>query len=221
MPRRPLAPFDEIAAQLRTGDLIFCRGRMMSSRIIEFVTGGLWSHVAMVIEPKDIYPDTTDTGYYLWESTSIPGNDVDPKVLRRKTGPMLVPLKPRLEEYLKSPNYRLLSARYLQVERTPEMLKSIRDFVNDPKIRLAEYPTERSIMWNYIRHRYLMTTKEEGTFFCSELVSATWQAAGLLPSTPHIQSYSPRDYSETGYVPSLQRSELGQERHMGLLGVNL
>lgn len=221
MPRRPLAPFEDVARHLRTGDLIFCRGRMMSSRIIEFLTGGLWSHVATVIEPRDIYPDTTDTGYYLWESTSIPGQDVDPTVPRGKTGPMLVPLAARLAEYLNSPNYRLLSARYLQVDRTPEMRAALRAFVTDPAIRLAAYPEERSILCDYIRHRYLMTTREQGTFFCSELVAATWQAMGLLPHLPHIQSYAPRDFSETGYVPSLLRSELGQERHMGIVGINL
>lgn len=214
MPRRPIAPFRDAIAHLKTGDLVFCRGRMWSSRLIEFLTGGVWSHVAMVVEPKDIDPDSSEEGLYLWESTSIPGKDVAPDIADGKTGPMLVKLEERMEEYLTEKGYKLLSVRYLHVERTQELRDRIAAFVEDREIRNAEYPQEWQILWYFFRERFL-TGRREGTFYCSELVAATYQAGGLLPPSPSPQSYCPRDFSETGFVPRLLRSELGQELYMG------
>ncbi len=217
MPRRPIAPWQEAIADLQTGDLIFCRGMMWSSRLIEFFTGGVWSHVAMVIDPKDIDDSRLEKGLYLWESTSLDGQDVNPEVANPKTGPMLVRLEDRIEYYLtKSGSYKLLSARYLHADRTPEMLLKIKKFVNDPDVRNSKYPEEWHILWYYFRERFL-TGRRENTFYCSELVAATYQAAGLLPPIPSAQSYCPRDFSETGFVPRLRRSELGQELHMGVV----
>ena len=60
MPRRPIAPWKEAIKDLQTGDLIFFRGSGYFSKMIEALTGGVWSHVAMGIEPKDIDPATAE-----------------------------------------------------------------------------------------------------------------------------------------------------------------
>jgi hypothetical protein len=213
MPRRPTAPWRKVAPDLQTGDLIFFRGVGWQSRAIEMFTGGIWSHVAMIVEPKDIDPDTKEEGLYLWESTTVDGDDVDPNVASPKTGAMLVRLDDRLDEYFEDWGYYLLSARYLHVDRTAEMRQKIRDFIQDPDIRNAEYPQVSHLLWYYFRERFL-TARAEGSFFCSELVAATYQAAGLLPAAPSPTSYSPRDFSEKGHIPRLCRSELGEELFM-------
>lgn len=212
MPRRPVAPYLDVTPHLQTGDLIFARGLMTSSRIIELATGGMWSHVAMVVDGADV---GAGDGLCLWESTSIPGQDVDQTVPRDKTGPMLVPLNDRVKDYLSSDNYRLLSARRLYVDRTDQMKQNIAAFINTPAVRLAAYPKERNILCDFLRRR-VFGTQEQGTFFCSELIAATWQQAGLLAPQPHSQSYAPRDFSETGFVALLPRAELGQEVYLRL-----
>ncbi|SEW40507.1 hypothetical protein SAMN04488515_2715 [Cognatiyoonia koreensis] len=211
--RRPLAPWRKIIPTLQTGDLIFFRGRGWQSRVIEMVTGGVWSHVAMVVEPRDIDPETIHSGLYLWESTTIGGFDIKPGHRFPDTGPMLVDLEKRLEDYFEKWGYYLLSARYLHVERTQEMRTAMAAFINDPEIRDSTYPETSHLMWYYFRERYL-TARDEGSFFCSELIAATYQAGGLLPDTPSATSYCPRDFSESGFIPRLCRAELGEEVYM-------
>ena len=60
MPRRPIAPWEKAVADLKTGDLIFFRGNGWESRLIQWTTGSLWSHVAMVVDPADIDRDTEE-----------------------------------------------------------------------------------------------------------------------------------------------------------------
>lgn len=214
--RRPIAPWRDVIPSLQTGDLIFFRGHGFFSKGIEFVTGGVWSHVAMVIEGVDIYPDLPRGQLLLWESTTYPALDIDmnPKKMNVTTGAMLVDLEDRLEEYFERLGYSHLSARYLHVERTQTFRDNIASFVKDPGIRAATYPKTSHLMWYYFRERYLQV-RPERTFFCSELVAATYQAAKLLPPNPSCTSYCPRDFSENGFVPRLLRSEFGEEIHIG------
>lgn len=219
MPRRPLAPWRDVMPSLQTGDLIFFRGPGWFTHAVDLLTGGIWSHVGMVIEARDVYPDIAEDRLLLWESTTIPGGDVDndPTHLHLTTGPMLVDLMTRMENYAERWGYKMMSARYLHLERTDAFRTKIADFVTDPEIRNADYPSTNALLWYYLRERYL-SSRLDGTFFCSELVAATYQAAGLLPANPSHTSYCPRDFSERGFVPRLLRSEFGQEIYFGKSG---
>lgn len=214
--RRPTAPWRQVIPNLQTGDLIFFKGHGLFSKGVELLTGGVWSHVAMVIEARDIYPDMPQGQLLLWESTTYPGHDVDndPSHIDLQKGVMLVDLEKRLRQYFEHWHYKRLSARYLHVDRTDEFRQGIAEFVLDPEIRAATYPYTSPLLWYYLRERYL-TARAENTFFCSELVAATYQAAGLLPLNPSCTSYCPRDFSENGFVPRLMRAEFGQEVYMG------
>lgn len=214
--RRPIAPWRQVIPNLQTGDLIFFKGSGWFSKGVELLTGGVWSHVAMVIEAQDIYPNLPKDQLLLWESTTYPGHDVDdnPSHIDMQEGAMLVELEQRLKLYFVNWNYKQLSARYLHVDRTEEFRKGIAEFVRDPEIRAAEYPKFSPLLWYYLRERYL-TARADKTFFCSELVAATYQAAGLLPPNPSCTSYCPRDFSENGFVPRLLRAEFGEEVYLG------
>ncbi len=216
MPRRPLAPWRDVIPSLQTGDLIFFRGPGWFTHAVDLITGGIWSHVAMVIEAKDIYPELPKDQLLLWESTTIPGHDVDadPSHINLTTGPMLVDLVSRMENYAERWGYKMMSARYLHLDRTEEFRSNLSAFIRDPDVRNAGYPSTSGLLWHYLRERYTVT-REERTYFCSELVAATYQAAGLLPPNPTHTSYCPRDFSERGFVPRLLRSEFGQEIYFG------
>lgn len=211
MPRRPVAPWPKAIADLQTGDLIFFRGNGWESRLIQWVTGSLWSHVAMVVEPTDLDPNSKETGLLLWEATSVPGDDFE--LGPGKTGPMLCRLNDRLEYYVAETDTILFSVRYLHTSWTPAMRKAIADFIKDPEVRNSKYPESWEVIWYFFRDRVLRGI-EEHSYYCSELVAATYTRAGILPTSPSPQSYCPKDFSERGFIPRLLRSELGQELHM-------
>jgi hypothetical protein len=47
--------------------------------------------------------------------------------------------------------------------------------------------------------------------FCSELVAATYQRLGLLPTEPPSNNYTPRDFGAEGKLPLRQGAALGEE----------
>lgn len=212
MTRRPIAPWQKAIADLKTGDLIFFRGNGWESRLIQWFTRSLWSHVAMVVDPKDIGLETEKNGLLLWEATNVLGNDIDygPDT----EGPMLCRLEERLSHYVKDTDTVLFSIRYLHTKWTPEMYKAIGDFIKNPEIRELKYPEASEVVWYFLRNR-LLSGVEEGNYYCSELIADTYMKAGLLPTVPTPHSYCPGDFSEKGFIPRLLRSELGQELHMG------
>lgn len=210
MSRRPTIPFRDAITDLKTGDLIFGRGLFWTSRLIELFTGGTWSHVGMVVRPQDLDPNAESNAPLLWEATSVKGDDVDGE--KGRTGAMLVLLEPRIEEYFGSGSYKLMGLRCLHGQRNEHFYEGLRRFiVDETRVRKADYPEEWDILKDFFEHRYLRTI-EQGTFFCSELIAATYAEAGVMASTPDPQSYSPRDFSERGYLPILRRYRLGQER---------
>ena len=208
MIRRPRVPYRDVISGLKTGDLVFGRGRFWSSRIIEIMTGGTWSHVGMVVMPRDLGIDSDKP--LLWEATSVPGHDIDLPKDDKKTGAMLLWLEERMTQYFDSGAYKLMGVRYLNTDRDDDFVNRMSRYVGDQAVRRTDYPEEYQILKDFLEKRYL-TTVEQGTFFCSELVAATYQAIGLIPEKPHSQSYSPRDFSETGHLPLMLRSMLSKE----------
>ncbi len=210
--RTPTIPFPLIIDELQTGDLFFCRGLLWSSRWIEFITGSKWSHVAVVVRPRDIGLEGVPDEPYLWEATSIEGSDI--LTGRRKTGPMLVRMWLRLQEYLDSGNYRLFGVRYLQTPRTQDLFAGLASIIKDNAVQDSRYPEELQMMKDYLKQRYF-TSRQQRTFFCSELVAETYTSMQLMPQQPAAPSYGPRDFSQRGYLPLLKRAALSPEVYLG------
>ena len=86
---------NEVSTSLKTGDLILFHGIETSSKLIELIEWSYWSHIGMVVLPKDIGLEGTEP--LLWESTSSSDglNDVILGV-PKNDGPMLVSLAGRL-----------------------------------------------------------------------------------------------------------------------------
>ncbi|WP_430885294.1 hypothetical protein [Fusibacter sp. JL216-2] len=78
--------YDDISSTLRTGALILLSGQLFSSELTQLLQASKWSHVSMVIHPKDIgidYPRPL-----LWESNTL-RNLKDVALDKSKVGPML------------------------------------------------------------------------------------------------------------------------------------
>lgn len=53
-PNTPLSKYDEIRAEIRSGDLLFCSGSGVMSKLIQKATHSCWSHVAFVMRLDEI-----------------------------------------------------------------------------------------------------------------------------------------------------------------------
>lgn len=63
----PLHPYDDMRADLQTGDLVFCSGSYFFSHAIQRFTRSVWSHVGM------IYKDPTLQRVFILESETLIG----------------------------------------------------------------------------------------------------------------------------------------------------
>lgn len=211
--RKPKIPFMDAMDQVQTGDIFLARGRRSISRFIEFVTGSRWSHVGIIIRPSDIGIELEGDPPHLWESTTH--KDVPDFYHKEgKTGAMLVDLGKRIESNLKDGDYKVFGFRYLNVERSKELLTAYRHFIETTAAETTEFPEYKDMILDVIKNR-LMMGAEAKTYYCSELAATTMQSVGLMPLHPVPKSYLPRDFSARGYAPFLKRATLGPEVYIG------
>jgi cell wall-associated NlpC family hydrolase len=50
----PVTPYEQVRDQLRTGDLVFCSGSYLFSRLIQRFTRSVWSHVGIVYRDEQL-----------------------------------------------------------------------------------------------------------------------------------------------------------------------
>lgn len=50
----PVTPYTEARRELQTGDLIFCSGSYLFSRLIQKFTGSVWSHVGLIYRDEQL-----------------------------------------------------------------------------------------------------------------------------------------------------------------------
>jgi hypothetical protein len=216
--RKPKMAYADIEDELRTGDIFLARGLRRISRLIEAMCGSKWSHSGMVIRPSDIDMDYPNDEPLLWESTD---DDNIPDILtgKPKTGPMLVPLRERIRTDVDTGYYKVFGIRYLQVERTPDMLARLHEVVFDPAVQRARFPTYRSMISETLKERFFGAKQDDGApkeeYVCAQLLTYTLQSMGLMPLTPVARSYVPKDYSDAGYAPFRHRATLGPEIYLG------
>lgn len=212
--RKPALPFMDAMEHVKTGDIFLARGRANISRFIEFVTGSYWSHVGIIIRPSDLGIVIEGDPPHLWESTTH-GDVPDFYSKKGKRGAMLVDLAKRIESNLKSGDYKVFGFRYMNMERTPELLRAYKDFIVKTHGQTTDFPEYQGMIIDLIRHRLLGAAPDVKTYYCSELAATTMQAVGLMPLHPDPKSYLPRDFSARGYAPFLKRATLGPEVYIG------
>ncbi|HRF04645.1 YiiX/YebB-like N1pC/P60 family cysteine hydrolase [Accumulibacter sp.] len=53
--RLPLLDYDRVRDQLRTGDIVFCSGSYVFSKIIQWFTRSVWSHVGIIYRDDNLH----------------------------------------------------------------------------------------------------------------------------------------------------------------------
>lgn len=194
-------PYKDIESKLQTGDIVLFHGVLRESRWIEAFEDSQWSHVGMVVRIPQY------DGPVLWESNTLV-NLPDVELHKAKTGPMLVPLYDRLKTDLDNRCDVMFAVRRLNVERTPEMLQELLDFIVE--VHNAQFPSEWEMVIRLMEGK-LGIQADFKSFFCSELAAETYIKMGLLSPSKPSNSYEPKDFSSEGHIELLKGAGLEPE----------
>lgn len=180
--------YDDIRPKLNTGDMVLFSGEGHISNIIKWYTKSKWSHVGMVI--KSIEWDML----LLWESTTL-SKIKDIQSGKAKQGVQLVPLSGRIKAYEGEVGVRLLN-----IERTSEMLCSLKDLRRELKGRPYE---ENKLELFKSAYDFVGGHNEEdlSSVFCSESFAEGWQRMEIFEEPPKgkpSNEYTPADLGYTG-----------------------
>jgi len=151
---------ESITESLNTGDLIFFQGTASDSVLIRNLTGGLWSHCAMVIRGIDI--GSSDHQLLLFESSIRPGKDLQFSNSEdgSKSGVMLVELHLRMNDYADSRMYSLFGIRRLVPDKAKARnFKKLTEFVQNRNVRQSGYPAEYLVAAEHFMARELESEK--------------------------------------------------------------
>jgi Permuted papain-like amidase enzyme, YaeF/YiiX, C92 family len=178
-----LPAYDELRPDLDCGDVLLFGGDSRFCRAIKRLTGGRWSHTALVARAR---PDSPPL---LWEATL---SSTIPDVVTREIagGVRLYDLEQWIRHYAGE-----TAIRRLQVERTDAMRQALLDFYNEAAGR--PYEKNRLEMLRAAHDGPLLRNREPTTdsFYCAELVAEAYQRMGLLPTKPPSNDYMPKDFS--------------------------
>ncbi len=152
--------YNEIRSSLKTGDLVFCSGNYLFSRIIQYFTKSVWSHVGIV------YYDTTLDRMLILESEKI-------------YGVRFAPLSKYMKDYhgKNRPYKGIITIARLEPEWSVDSIKKGVSFGMDELTK----PYDN---WEIIRIalRILFNIGKrvnDRKYICSELVQVCYQQAGI------------------------------------------
>lgn len=185
---------------LETGDILLFNGRYFSSRIVEYFTNSLWSHVALVVKNPDFLMnrDGSSNGLFLFESsgTSIP--DIDTGKL--EIGVQIHDLKKYITEYDGDVYVRRLKCSLSNEQRT-ELIKSVYETLYNKK-----YDTGVCDLIDLVLHSrrsyfsrlfdYFSSPRNTNQLVCSGLVAYTYTICGFLKKTTQWSYITPSYFIE-------------------------
>lgn len=211
----------DIEPELRTGDILLLQGWESFSSWIMTFTGSSWSHVALIIKnPSDrvrrIYQLDPE------EQTFVLESDLDTLDERSDGGIQLVPIRKLMRAY-----EDFYGEDFLYVVRQLEMhYRHEKDSITFPElddwliaIHGAKYNDEKTEIVKSIFR--INQTSNLKSFFCSEVVAATYQKMGLIEDSLLANNFLPRDFSEESdyfrfNIQLLRESSLGHEKRIVL-----
>ena len=190
--------YEEIRAQLRTGDVVLFSGKSFFSKLIRFGTGSAWSHVGLVLKLPE-YNFLT-----IYESTGK-GSLKDVVSGKPQRGVQLVPMNDRVYSYKGK-----IAVRQLEdIELDDWSIQSLMEV----RKALRGRPYEKSVRnllraaWDTLSPR---NVEDLSSVFCSELVAECYQSLGLLPQDFPSSEYTPGDFSALKGL-KLMQGRLGHE----------
>lgn len=205
--------YSEISGDLKTGDVVLMHGDFPMSKMIQFLEGSKWTHSGMIILAKDIGKEGVWPDVLFWESNSLTNL---PCLItgKTKTGPMLVPFQERLQTNMDNYYDSIFATRPNTTPIDAKALKKLQGFM--PTVMSATFPSDLK-MWkeNYEgRHSGKFTGVAQ--IFCSELLTMTYQAMGVMSQNWVPNAARPKDYSNEGEITFLKRGALLPEIYINI-----
>jgi hypothetical protein len=191
---------DEAVATAATGDLWLFRGRSVADVAIRTLTNSPVNHVGMVVALDDLPP-------LLWHAElgrSLP----DAWTGERQRGVQLHVLADAVHTWEERYGQRAWTRQLegtLQREHEDRLMEAIARFDGRP------FPTTPGLVrqWTTSRVRRRAATME--TIYCAELVAATYQQMGLLPSRRPASWYDPGRFWSGDRIGLAEGFALGDE----------
>ena len=193
--------YNAVKGSLKTGDLILFHGVQTTSELIELIEWSYWSHVGMVILPKDI--GMTGAEPLFWESTASGDGLTDYLTGKPKeNGPMLVLLADRIQVDVKKHYDTHFLVKYLNRSLQEPEFEQLRDFIY--KVHDCGFPSAANALKYYIEGRSYNKPAPDTEVFCSELTAETFMAMGFISTEYVANGYCPDDFNKGDNLPSLQ-----------------
>ena len=193
IPPPPVVTWDDIADRIDTGDLMLFTDNDPLGDLIEKVTGGRYSHSAMLIRLDPAQPSL------LWqEATQAPTPDPDTHVTP------IDPISGTAHSGAQLGDARLvlrrmtglgMSAYYRPLiwTRTSAFQPAIVDATH--QLDGVPFGTHETMIVDYLKGRLLRKDSGPDRMFCAQLVARTLQLAGLLGTEHPPNWYSPVSFS--------------------------
>jgi hypothetical protein len=193
--------YNEMNRSLKTGDLILFHGVQPISKLIELIEWSYWSHIGMVVIPKDIGLGADEP--LLWESTASADGIMDYVTGKPKeSGPMLVALRDRIQVDLKQHYDTHFLVSYMNRSLTQEELLKLKGFID--KTHHYGFPTADNVFKYYVEGRAFNRPAPDGDVFCSQMTAQTYMAMGFISTHYVSNGYCPEDFSKGDNLPGLQ-----------------
>ncbi len=197
-----VARYQDIRSRLSTGDLILMHGVDVESSIIRLAELSPWSHVAMVVRVPDLGPPL------IWESTPL--HFIEDVVLHtKKSGARIVSLDDRLRVAVTKKFYSRFAVRRLDVERTPEMISALQEYIE--RVHNLPFPSTWELARDYVKGRFFDEEARFDHVYCAELVAETYMHMGVLAADHPPNRYAPKDFSSEVDLPLLKGARLLKE----------
>lgn len=178
----------ELAQEMQTGDIAFFESRGIPSKTIRWYTKSQWSHMGMVVMPKDIGEDDLGDTVLCLESHPNVRHRVDYRGNVRY-GVQMTTMVSKLE----LTSYKRVSIRKLVLQRTPEMMETLVQFLQDHK-NTPYTKSWREILRAGGTGRFGVVKPHSNSMHCAGLLAEVFMQWGLLSSAIACHNYSPFDF---------------------------
>tara|TARA_B100001093_G_scaffold515742_1_gene592798 strand:- start:301 stop:936 length:636 start_codon:yes stop_codon:yes gene_type:complete len=170
---------DDLLNNCSTGDIILYNTQCWYSRLIEYWSGSIYSHIGIILKDP-VFINSNLKGTYLLESSyeDIPDSNTGNQVW----GVQIIPLDYVINQY-KSENMGNLYYRKLNIDRTPEFFTKLGKCVEN--VEGDKYNLNPVDWCKAYFNINKGDTQKKNTFWCSALVGYIYSNLGILcPTTP-------------------------------------
>ncbi|KAL0248037.1 hypothetical protein GEMRC1_003276 [Eukaryota sp. GEM-RC1] len=206
--------YEDLAEELHTGDVVLLRSKTIAGAIIRIGSNSEWSHVGLVINPKDCSDSDSSAPKHLllFESSTNRLSQRSFVTGNAFYGVSIVSLRPKIFSSIYT--YGAVAKLQGNVDR-----QKLLEVILDVKQDLFGRPYEQSML-QLVRSIFgdsgiLRNRKVDlSSVFCSELVAEVFQRAGLLSKVRPSSSFVPEDFVPDREIDWLGDVSLGDLKYI-------